>query len=888
MPTKPNPLHARPSAQLIFLPQPRRRPAAERRPLLFPRAPTRHHEPRCPYIATDEDPAAEDAALSLTDHITMNGHSLNPPSPARQRRDKPRSAPNSTSRRSSNRPRPNPGSPELISSLIDSLSAISTPVEDHFESLPRIAADTHATEPVAAKPGTRSLTRFSNGGGRGSGFGVEYGVYRNERWEEEKNNLHIDEAAEPPVIKTAPPPSGLSSITAPHHRPRREKESSLKNYIVAKSKSTSSLKSRRSSVSLRDDSSSITSSIQRGLRRYSTNSRHSIDSKNSRSQSVGHAGERVRSREPEAKGLHQNNNNNNMSSIRSPGSIRSHGLDLMATSAPNSLPPSPGGSPKFQRSLQGSRIDEVPFEEPVTPPATTKVRPSSLSLPPTTITNEDGRRSPWIEQSIPLRNSSYRHSASTTPEPSRSASRTKARNESKSPVVIHEDEEPPSEKRDVKGKGRAVEEDDEAIQVTKRIKELKKQKELREQAELSSLSADSSHESDSIDDPQATRKSAMSPISRVLDLEERPRQESLAKAHRMLGLISSDGPPPVNRSLPSSPTALEHSSVRNGSSHGDDDAELRQNYQMALDALDRAGAETPSIGRSRTVLERSNSSTTTNTMKERNKKSLDDAARRLDIPFHFSRTTSSSSRDYFSSPPGGADSLSVSRAPSRAASAEESAGVRDSVAVLAPGPIKRSNSGSNVKSKRWSHPDIPLKLEQKHNEKANNTRRDQMPVKSPLKGPQVPEAVLEEPVRPASGDSVDDDVEAFLHSPRLTQKVREPTSGRTICFSEVGDPNGFAVLVCVGMGLTRYITAFYDELAKTLKLRLITPDRPGVGESQADPNGTPLSWPGKLFKVNIILTPSLTLLKMTSSAFATRSKSTNSPSWPILQVPSTR
>ena len=46
------------------------------------------------------------------------------------------------------------------------------------------------------------------------------------------------------------------------------------------------------------------------------------------------------------------------------------------------------------------------------------------------------------------------------------------------------------------------------------------------------------------------------------------------------------------------------------------------------------------------------------------------------------------------------------------------------------------------------------------------------------------------------------------------------------------------------MGLTRYLTAFYDELAKTLRLRLITPDRPGVGESEPclDGSGTPLNW----------------------------------------------
>ena len=98
-----------------------------------------------------------------------------------------------------------------------------------------------------------------------------------------------------------------------------------------------------------------------------------------------------------------------------------------------------------------------------------------------------------------------------------------------------------------------------------------------------------------------------------------------------------------------------------------------------------------------------------------------------------------------------------------------------------------------------------------------------------------------------SVDSIDDAVDSYLCSPRLTQKIKHPQTGRTICFSEVGDSEGSAVFCCVGMGLTRYITAFYDELALTLKLRLITPDRPGVGESGPYGDGatTPLNWPGK-------------------------------------------
>ncbi len=99
--------------------------------------------------------------------------------------------------------------------------------------------------------------------------------------------------------------------------------------------------------------------------------------------------------------------------------------------------------------------------------------------------------------------------------------------------------------------------------------------------------------------------------------------------------------------------------------------------------------------------------------------------------------------------------------------------------------------------------------------------------------------------RPRSTDSVDDAVETYLASARLTQRVRHAETGRVIAFSEVGDPLGFPVICCVGMGMTRYIMAFYDELAWTLRLRLITIDRPGVGESEQYSSGTgvPLSWP---------------------------------------------
>ncbi|MCJ1314273.1 hypothetical protein MMC25_007953 [Agyrium rufum] len=105
--------------------------------------------------------------------------------------------------------------------------------------------------------------------------------------------------------------------------------------------------------------------------------------------------------------------------------------------------------------------------------------------------------------------------------------------------------------------------------------------------------------------------------------------------------------------------------------------------------------------------------------------------------------------------------------------------------------------------------------------------------------------------RPSSTDSIDLEIERYLASPRLSQKIADPHTGRIITFSEVGDPIGSVVICCVGMGLTRYLMAFYDELATSLNLRIITPDRPGVGESDAyaDGSDTPLGWPDDVLAI---------------------------------------
>lgn len=167
---------------------------------------------------------------------------------------------------------------------------------------------------------------------------------------------------------------------------------------------------------------------------------------------------------------------------------------------------------------------------------------------------------------------------------------------------------------------------------------------------------------------------------------------------------------------------------------------------------------------------------------------------------------------------------------------DQSFGQKGRSGSATPEPLETQPKRAGSRLKRLSAPLSPRASSDARNS-ANLTSRVSSP--EPVKAPHVDE-------RPGSADSIDDAVDAYLCSPRLSQKIRHPQTGRTISFSEVGDSEGFAVFCCVGMGLTRYITAFYDELALTLKLRLITPDRPGVGDSEPynDGTATPLSWPG--------------------------------------------
>jgi pimeloyl-ACP methyl ester carboxylesterase len=66
--------------------------------------------------------------------------------------------------------------------------------------------------------------------------------------------------------------------------------------------------------------------------------------------------------------------------------------------------------------------------------------------------------------------------------------------------------------------------------------------------------------------------------------------------------------------------------------------------------------------------------------------------------------------------------------------------------------------------------------------------------------------------------------------------------GRRLGFIEYGDPAGFVVVNCHGGLACRLDVAAADGVAREAEIRLISPDRPGVGLSDPKPGRTVLDW----------------------------------------------
>jgi len=70
----------------------------------------------------------------------------------------------------------------------------------------------------------------------------------------------------------------------------------------------------------------------------------------------------------------------------------------------------------------------------------------------------------------------------------------------------------------------------------------------------------------------------------------------------------------------------------------------------------------------------------------------------------------------------------------------------------------------------------------------------------------------------------------------------ELRDGRTLCFAQYGDPEGFVVVNAHGGLACRRDVATADAAARAAGVRLISPDRPGVGRSDPRPGRTLLDW----------------------------------------------
>ena len=685
---------------------------------------------------------------------------------SRRRSSLPAGADLPTTASSSGHGRAQPSSPEVISSLIDSLSAISFPAQNHFERLPVINGVSVSSPASPAIVGDNAMQDSVS----------DYIAYRQSL--RDNDLLYPDDAAEPPVIKTSKPPSGLSPLTAPR---KKDREHSLKNYIRGAGGSSSSLHSSRS---LRSVSSIGNISIEAPRRASNISpTRTSSESKRSakhRSLMYMSSRERLRAKEAERKRATVSGSETTVKPPQlfiSQDTIREE--PAVAESSRASHPATGVESPL--RSARGSLSSEVEGAGPGL---------------------------------IPDRGSSLRHAASPSRVRRKGHSRRSSRHDASRTKPVPEEDEA-EHQRQVTRERILKELEEEEHDVARRIRELKKAKALRDKlaGKLPAgfdAGARRPPSPVSVADGDHQPGSGASGASSVSSLSDQ-RKRDASKAHKVLGIAMA---PPPERSA-----SYDHSAAQRTKHLRSRSLTVNDGDGVAPQTLDRT-ADRPSPSPPPPAGSRGSSKGPTGTPAR--SKSAAVALGRAGSGRRAASMASSSTTHKHST----SATSAATTEPSHRSASEEITRNLSLNAASSPGDAQRAR----LKKNRWSHPDLPAKVEQRRNDMSAAVQKPAQPV-------------IEE--RPSSLDSIDRDVHAYLDEPRLSQRIRHPQTGRVVAFSEFGAPDGFAVFCCVGMGLTRYVMAFYDQLAATLRLRLITPDRPGVGGSPLDPNGTPLSWPGE-------------------------------------------
>jgi len=69
------------------------------------------------------------------------------------------------------------------------------------------------------------------------------------------------------------------------------------------------------------------------------------------------------------------------------------------------------------------------------------------------------------------------------------------------------------------------------------------------------------------------------------------------------------------------------------------------------------------------------------------------------------------------------------------------------------------------------------------------------------------------------------------------------TDGTVVAFEEYGDANGVPVIFCHGWPSSRIMARLTDESARDLRIRIISPDRPGICGSSLQPDRKLSDWP---------------------------------------------
>ena len=74
-------------------------------------------------------------------------------------------------------------------------------------------------------------------------------------------------------------------------------------------------------------------------------------------------------------------------------------------------------------------------------------------------------------------------------------------------------------------------------------------------------------------------------------------------------------------------------------------------------------------------------------------------------------------------------------------------------------------------------------------------------------------------------------------------RVLRLKTGARVAFDQYGDPNGLPVFFCHGWPSSRTMAELTHDAARALGLWIISPDRPGIRDSEFHPDRTLLDWP---------------------------------------------